>query len=57
MFYSDLWMTMVIMNKMVLGCTPRACKACTCPASRLKKEPGVSDRGIRGLMDRGSLVI
>ena len=24
----------------LLGCIPQACKSCTCPASRSKKEPG-----------------
>ena len=37
---------------MVLGCTPQASEACTHPASRLKKQPGVSDRDIHGLIDR-----
>ena len=38
-----------------LGCTPQACKRCTRPASSWKKEPGVSNRGLRGLMDGGIL--
>ena len=33
----------------VLSCTPQACKPCTSPASRPKKEPGVSDSN--GLID------
>ena len=33
----------------------KACKACTCPAAIAKKEPGVSNRDINGLMDMGSL--
>ena len=31
---------------------PIGLKVCACPASRLKKEPGVSNRAISGLMDR-----
>ena len=38
----------------MLGCTRQAYKACVCPASRLKKEPGVSNRDINGLMDGGA---
>ena len=38
----------------ILGCTPQAYKACACSASRLKKEPGVSDGDISGLLDRGT---
>lgn len=38
-----------------LGCTPQACKRCTRPASSRKKEPGVSNRGLHGLMDEGIL--
>ena len=35
----------------MLGCTPKAYNACTCPALRTKKEePGVSKRDISGLM-------
>ena len=37
-----------------MGCTPQAYKACTCPPSRLEKEPGVSNRDIKGLMDGGA---
>ena len=40
----------------LLGCTLQACKACICPVSRPKKEPGVSNRDISGLMDRGNLM-
>ena len=35
--------------------TLQACKPCACPASRPKKEPGVSNRNINDFMDRGSL--
>ena len=35
----------------MLGCTPQAYKACACPASRLKKESGISNRDINGFMD------
>ena len=36
----------------VVGLHPQACKSCACPASRAKKEPGVSNRDIlRGLMN------
>ena len=38
----------------MLGWTPQACKACTCPALRPKKELRVSDRDISGLMDGGA---
>ena len=33
------------------GCPPQAYKTCACPAARLKKEPGVSNRDISGLLD------
>ena len=36
------------------GCPPQAYKTCACPAARLKKEPGVSNRDISGLMDGGA---
>lgn len=35
----------------VVGLNPQACKLCACPASRAKKEPGVSSRGISGFMN------
>ena len=35
----------------VVGLYPQACKSCACPASRAKKEPGVSNRDISGLMN------
>lgn len=38
-----------------MGCTPQAYEACAGPALRSKKEPGVSDRDINGLMDIGDL--
>lgn len=38
----------------MLGCTLHAHKAYTCPPSRLKREPGVSNRDIKGLMDEES---
>ena len=38
----------------LLGCTSQACKACTHPALRQEKEPGVCDRDIHGLMDGGA---
>ena len=38
----------------LLGCTSQACKACACPASRLKKEPRVSNTDINGLMGWGA---
>ena len=37
----------------VTGLHPQAYKACACPASRLKKQPGVSNRDTSGLMDGG----
>lgn len=41
----------------LLGCIPQACKPCSCPASRLKREPGHSDRDIIGLLDKETLHI
>ena len=38
----------------LLGCTPQTYKACTCLASRLKKEAGVSYRDISDLMGWGA---
>ena len=43
----------IIQTKVVLGCIPQVYEACTCPASRLKKEPGVSDRDTHGLIAGG----
>ena len=40
--------------KNLLGCTLQACNACTCPALQPKKESGVSNRDIGGLMDGGA---
>ena len=40
--------------KNLLGCTLQACNACTCPVSKPKKEPGVSNRDIGGFMDGGA---
>jgi len=37
-----------------LGCTPQACKPCTCPSSKLKNKPRVIDRNISGVTDRES---
>ena len=37
----------------LLGYTPQAYSTCACPASRLKKEPGVRNRDISGLMEVG----
>ena len=34
----------------MVGCNLQAYKSCTCPASRLKKEPRVSDRNMNDLM-------
>lgn len=34
----------------LLGCTPLACKSCSCPGLRSKKEPRDSNRGINGLL-------
>ena len=36
-----------------VGLLPQACKTCTCPSSRPKKEPGVNNRDTHGLMDQG----
>ena len=41
----------------LLGCSLQACKPCTCPAPRIKKEPWVSHRDIDGLIDGGILHI
>ena len=41
-------------NYLLLGCIPQSQNICNCPASRLKKEPGVSDRDITNLLDRES---
>ena len=38
----------------MLDYTLQACKPCSCPALRLKKEPRDSDRDINGFLDRGS---
>ena len=38
----------------LLGCTQQAYKVSTCPASRPKKGPRVSNRDIKGLMDWGA---
>lgn len=43
----------IIQAKMGLGYIPQVYEACTCPASRLKKEPGVSDRDTHGLIVGG----
>ena len=43
--YVDVWG--------LLGCTPQAYKPCTCPASRLKKEPRVTVKDISDFMDGG----
>ena len=37
-----------------VGLHLQACKPCTCPSLGLKKEPGVRDRDVSGLMDGGS---
>ena len=39
------------MFDVVLDFTPQAFKSCPCPASRVKKEPRISNRDISGLMD------
>ena len=44
-----------LVAEQVLGCIPQAYEACTCPVLRPKKDPGVSNRDISGLMDRGKL--
>ena len=38
----------------LLGFTPQGRQTCACPASRLKKEPGVGNRDISGLMNGGT---
>ena len=43
-----------LMNKRILGCTPQTYKPCTCQSSRQKSGPGVSNRDINGLTDRGA---
>ena len=52
-YSSTFWAKVNLVNQ-VLGSTPQTCKACACPASRLKKEPGVSKGVISGLMDGGA---
>jgi len=47
-YSSTFWAKVNLVNQ-VLGSTPQTCKACACPASRLKKEPGVSKGVISGL--------
>ena len=42
------------MNKRILGCTSQTYKPCTCQSLRPKRGPGVSNRVINGLMDRGA---
>lgn len=39
------------LTTLMLGRAPEAYKPCTCPFQRPKKEPGVNDRDIHGLMD------
>ena len=39
-----------------VGLHPAGLQGRTCPASKLKKEPGVRDRDIHGLMDGGAYV-
>ena len=53
--YIDFLLIYYFVFLTLLGCTLQAYKPCTCPASRLKKEPGVSNRDISGLTDRGIL--
>ena len=38
----------------LLDCTLKAFRPCTCPASRLQEDPEISGRDIKGLMDGGS---
>ena len=38
----------------LLRCTTQACKPCSCPVLRLKKEPEDSDRDINHLLDGGT---
>jgi hypothetical protein len=52
-YSSTFWAKVKLVNQ-VLGSTPQTCKACACPASRPKKEPGVSKGVINGLMDGGA---
>ena len=52
-YSSTFWAKVNLVNQ-VLGSTSQTCKACACPASRLKKEPGVSKGVISGLMDGGA---
>ena len=44
----------------VKGCcwaAPQSCKLCTCPTSKSKKKPRVSDRDINGLMHWGVFLV
>lgn len=40
----------------LLDCTLKVFRPCTCSASRLKEDPEVSGRDIKGLMDGGSII-
>lgn len=42
------------LSTQLLGCTPQTYKACACPTSRPKKEPGVSNRDVSGVTDGGA---
>lgn len=47
-------METLLMNKRILGCTSQTYKPCTCSLKTEKRGPGVSNRVISGLMDRGA---
>ena len=53
-WFLDYWMKTLLMNKRILGCTSQTYKPCTCQSLRPKRGPGVSNRVINGLMDRGA---
>jgi len=48
-----IWLFEVFWGSILLDCTSQTWKPCTCLALRQEKEPGVSNRDINGLMDRG----
>ena len=54
MLYGRSLLVISFIYSSVVGLYPQANKIYSCPASRLKKIPGVSNRDISGLMDRGA---
>ena len=48
-----IWRFEVFWGSILLDCTSQTWKPCTCLALREEKDPGVSNRDINDLMDRG----